>query len=150
MSERGEARPLLRLVRGEPDDAELAALTAVVAAIAAARAAQPEPGRRLLQFAVTSRKYAHRVRCMTLPPIVAMLRSCAEALNSRASEMTGYCARTSGCAARSAIRVSAPTRRPPPLVSSTPASGRALMSTSSPGRSTVSRMRSTSVVPPAM
>lgn len=29
--------PLLRVVRGEPDDAELAALTAVVAAMASAR-----------------------------------------------------------------------------------------------------------------
>ena len=37
-----EPRPLLRVVRGEPDDAELAALTAVVLAVASA-AAQPEP-----------------------------------------------------------------------------------------------------------
>jgi hypothetical protein len=34
-----EQRPLLRVVRGTPDDEELAALTAVVAAIAAQRPA---------------------------------------------------------------------------------------------------------------
>jgi hypothetical protein len=38
-------------------------------------AAHPEPGSRLLQAAVTSRKYVQRVRCMTLPPMVAMFRS---------------------------------------------------------------------------
>jgi len=39
------SRPLLRVVRGEPDDAELAALIAVVSARAAAAApdAEPEP-----------------------------------------------------------------------------------------------------------
>lgn len=37
-----ESRPLLRIVRGTPSDAELAALTAVVAA-AASRAAAEEP-----------------------------------------------------------------------------------------------------------
>ncbi|HEY0639059.1 MAG TPA: acyl-CoA carboxylase subunit epsilon, partial [Pseudonocardiaceae bacterium] len=38
-------RPVLRVVRGEPDDAELAALTLVVTALAAAPAAadRPEP-----------------------------------------------------------------------------------------------------------
>ena len=37
------SRPLLRVVRGEPDDAELAALIAVVAAAATpTRAAEPE------------------------------------------------------------------------------------------------------------
>ena len=39
------------------------------------RAAQPEPGSRLLQSAVTSRKYVPRVRCMMLPPMVAMFRN---------------------------------------------------------------------------
>ncbi|WET80493.1 acyl-CoA carboxylase subunit epsilon [Amycolatopsis sp. QT-25] len=38
--------PLLKVVRGNPDDAELAALTAVVAAVAAgARAPEPAPKR---------------------------------------------------------------------------------------------------------
>ena len=37
------ARPLLRVVRGEPDDAELAALIAVVTASAGAAAPAPEP-----------------------------------------------------------------------------------------------------------
>jgi hypothetical protein len=50
------AGPLLRVVRGAPDDAELAALTAVVAALSSAppeeRAAAPrsawgDPGRRM-------------------------------------------------------------------------------------------------------
>ncbi|MDT8909509.1 acyl-CoA carboxylase epsilon subunit [Amycolatopsis sp. PS_44_ISF1] len=36
-----EDRPLLRVVRGNPDDAELAALTAVVAAASAASAPNP-------------------------------------------------------------------------------------------------------------
>jgi hypothetical protein len=40
------SRPLLRIVRGEPDDAELAALTAVVLSVAAAAAATPEPASR--------------------------------------------------------------------------------------------------------
>ncbi|MEW2499109.1 acyl-CoA carboxylase subunit epsilon [Amycolatopsis sp. CA-161197] len=39
-------RPLLRVVRGNPDDAELAALTAVVAAVAAASGGSPAPRRR--------------------------------------------------------------------------------------------------------
>lgn len=39
-----EQRPLLRVVRGNPSDAELAALTAVVAAASAARApGKPKP-----------------------------------------------------------------------------------------------------------
>ncbi|RSM54254.1 acetyl-CoA carboxylase biotin carboxyl carrier protein subunit [Amycolatopsis sp. WAC 01375] len=37
--------PLLKVVRGNPDDAELAALTAVVAAAAGARAPEPAPKR---------------------------------------------------------------------------------------------------------
>ncbi|HVE25653.1 MAG TPA: acyl-CoA carboxylase subunit epsilon [Sporichthya sp.] len=36
-------RPILRVVRGEPDDAELAALIAVVSARAAAAPAEAEP-----------------------------------------------------------------------------------------------------------
>lgn len=36
-------RPLLRVVRGTPDDAELAALTAVVAALAAGDSPEPAP-----------------------------------------------------------------------------------------------------------
>ncbi|MFI5606276.1 acyl-CoA carboxylase subunit epsilon [Amycolatopsis sp. NPDC051903] len=39
-------RPLLRVLRGNPDDAELAALTAVVAAAAASAATAPAPARR--------------------------------------------------------------------------------------------------------
>jgi hypothetical protein len=42
-----DARPLLRIVRGHPDDVELAALTAVVAAAATgSAAASPGPARR--------------------------------------------------------------------------------------------------------
>jgi len=39
-------RPFLRVVRGEPDDVELAALTAAVAALAAAGAETTEPKAR--------------------------------------------------------------------------------------------------------
>ena len=45
-SESPEQRPLLRVVRGTPDDVELAALTAVVAALAAAAAAAQEEAQR--------------------------------------------------------------------------------------------------------
>ncbi|SDD20452.1 acyl-CoA carboxylase subunit epsilon [Actinokineospora iranica] len=43
MSDEDQIRPLLHVVRGEPDDVELAALTAVVAAAAAAGGDAPEP-----------------------------------------------------------------------------------------------------------
>ena len=49
MSEEGtteSSRPLLRVVHGAPDDAELAALTAVVAAAASATAPPPPRRRR--------------------------------------------------------------------------------------------------------
>jgi hypothetical protein len=42
------ARPFLRVVRGNPDDAELAALTAVVAAAASATAGPAKPSPRSL------------------------------------------------------------------------------------------------------
>lgn len=45
MTEPEPTRPLLRIVRGTPDDEELAALTAVVASVAAASGA-PAPTRR--------------------------------------------------------------------------------------------------------
>ena len=83
------------------------------------------------------------------PPIEAMFRSWAEAPSSRACAMTGNRWRTAGTCATSLIRASAPMRRPPPGRSSTRFSGRSLMSTSSVGRSTFWRTRSTSVVPPA-
>jgi hypothetical protein len=46
MAEQDEAKPrspLLRVVRGDPDDAELAALTAVVAGLASGRAPAEGP-----------------------------------------------------------------------------------------------------------
>src|SRR5271169_6197405 len=53
-------------------------------------AAQPEPGSRLLHAVQdVSRKYGHRVRCSTLPPSVAMLRSCALAASRKLWEMMG-------------------------------------------------------------
>jgi hypothetical protein len=85
-----------------------------------------------------------------LPPMVAMLRSWADALSSSAWETTGKAVRTAGSAAASDIRTRAPIRSPPSAVVVMSRSGRALMSTSAPGRSTDSRIRSTSVVPPAM
>ena len=51
-------------------------------------AEQPEPGSRLLQAMASLRKYMQRVRCRRLPPVVAILRSCAEAPASRAWERT--------------------------------------------------------------
>ena len=54
-------------------------------------AEHPLPGARLLQAHTVSRKYMQRVRCKRLPPVLAMLRSCADAPASRASESTGYC-----------------------------------------------------------
>ncbi|HJP78149.1 MAG TPA: acyl-CoA carboxylase subunit epsilon [Pseudonocardiaceae bacterium] len=41
-----DERPLLRVVRGEPDDAELVALTAVVLGLASAPRAEPAPPQR--------------------------------------------------------------------------------------------------------
>ncbi|KAA5838196.1 acyl-CoA carboxylase epsilon subunit [Saccharopolyspora hirsuta] len=39
-------RPVLRIVRGDPDEAELAALTAALTGLAAAQAASAEPQQR--------------------------------------------------------------------------------------------------------
>ena len=47
-AEEEQERPLLRVVRGEPDDVELAALTAVVTALASQRAPEPAPRPRSL------------------------------------------------------------------------------------------------------
>ncbi len=112
-------------------------------------AGQPDPGARRLHGDETSRKYVQRGRCIRLPPMEAMLRSCADALSSSACEITGNWVRTKGWAARSVIRTSAPTVSPrgPRVI---PLYGKALMSTRCGGRSTVSRIRSTIVVPPAM
>jgi hypothetical protein len=79
----------------------------------------------------------------------AMLRSCGEAPSSSACEMTGNRPATAGAAATSLIRASAPIISPPSGRSSMSAIASALMSTSSRGRSTPCRIRSTSVVPPA-
>src|SRR3569833_38187 len=76
--------------------------------------------------------------------MLAMLRSCWEALSSRAREMTGY---TPGCRATSLIRSSAPIRRP--SLVSMPRNGSALMSRTCCGVTTLSFIRSTRVVPPA-
>ncbi|MFB9904721.1 acyl-CoA carboxylase subunit epsilon [Allokutzneria oryzae] len=48
MSAEEEKRPLLRVVRGEPDDVELAALTAVITALASQQAPAPERETRSL------------------------------------------------------------------------------------------------------
>src|ERR1051325_8295943 len=85
---------------------------------------------------------------MRFPPIDAALRSCGEALASNACEIAGKRFCTSGCAAASDMRTSAPMRRPPGT-SSMALSGRALMSTTCAGRSTFAFIRSPSFVPPA-
>lgn len=46
MSDEETPRPLLRVVRGEPDDVELAALTSVIAAAASRGGGGGEPQRR--------------------------------------------------------------------------------------------------------
>ena len=51
-------------------------------------AEQPEPGSRLLHGIAVLRKYMQRVRWSRLPPVVATLRSCADAPESSASEST--------------------------------------------------------------
>src|SRR4029077_3512189 len=79
----------------------------------------------------------------------AMLRSWAEADISSAWLITGNSWRTPGCAASSDIRTSDPTRSRDGC-RSIPRYGRALMSTTASGRSTVSRIKSTSEVPPAI
>ncbi|HVV13165.1 acyl-CoA carboxylase subunit epsilon [Amycolatopsis sp.] len=54
-----EKRPFLRIVKGNPDDAELAALTAVLAAAASAPAAATAPLRRS--------EWANRARTLRQP-----------------------------------------------------------------------------------
>ena len=51
-------------------------------------AAQPEPGSRLLQGIVVSRKYMQRVRCKRFPAVVAMFRSWGDAPLKIASDRT--------------------------------------------------------------
>ena len=48
-------------------------------------AAHPAPGCRLLHGQEVSRKYSQRVRCRTLPPMVATLRICRVAASARVS-----------------------------------------------------------------
>src|SRR5882757_7746136 len=107
-------------------------------------AGQPLPGCRLLHGMATSRKYVQRVRCNRFPPMLAMFRSCWEALSSKAREITGY---TPGCSAMSLIRSSAPIRSP--SLVSMPRNGNSLMSRTCCGVRTLSFIRSTRVVPPA-
>ena len=52
-------------------------------------AAQPEPGSRLLHAWDRSRKYEQRVRCIRLPPTLAMLRICPDAPASSAWDSSG-------------------------------------------------------------
>ena len=81
------------------------------ARVSPSRAAHPEPATRWLHgSSVSARKYGQRVRCRMLPPIVAIVRSCAAA--SSASPSTGYSRATTGCAATSLIRANAPRRSP--------------------------------------
>ncbi|HET7327371.1 MAG TPA: acyl-CoA carboxylase subunit epsilon [Nocardioidaceae bacterium] len=56
MSEVGSEVPLLRVVKGEPTDEELAALTAVVAGRAAAAAAIERPAPRRSEWGAHHRK----------------------------------------------------------------------------------------------
>lgn len=58
-----QQRPLLRVVRGNPDDAELAALTTVVAGMASAGSAEPTQQPRRTLWADP----AHRLRTPVRP-----------------------------------------------------------------------------------
>src|SRR5215469_10523781 len=113
-------------------------------------AAHPDLGARLLHAATAgSRKYRQRVRWRMFPPIVAMLRSCVEALASSASRTNGRRSATVTSAASSSIVASAPTRRTSPSRAIS-RSGSRVMSTNRCGSSTPSlSIRSTWVVPPA-
>src|SRR5262249_19441404 len=113
-------------------------------------AAHPDPGVRLLHAATAgSRKYRQRVRWRMFPPIVAMLRSCVEALASSASRTNGRRSAALPSAASSSIVATAPTRSTSPS-RVIPRSGRRVMSTNRSGASTPSlSIRSTWVVPPA-
>src|SRR5258708_23056305 len=79
-------------------------------------AEQPEPGSRLLHAIAVLRKYMQRVRWSRLPLVVAPLRSCADAPESRASESTRYSRVTVGAGASGRSRANAPDLRPPPAV----------------------------------
>jgi len=71
-------------IRGMCGDTPVAATKDGVSTVLATLiAAQPLPGRRLLQLNPSSRKYGQRVRCSRLPPTEAMFLSCGEADNSR-------------------------------------------------------------------
>ena len=76
--ERNEGNGEISRING---DAGIAGAKHRMVAVDTLQCGTPEPGVRLLQFeyASGSRKYVQRVRCIRLPPIDAMLRSCAEA-----------------------------------------------------------------------
>ena len=61
-------------------DATIARAEHGLAAVSPPAAPQPLPGERLLHAVATSRKYGQRVRWRRFPPIVAMFRSCGDAL----------------------------------------------------------------------
>ena len=81
--------------------------------------------------------------------MVAMFRSCAEALKFSAIATAGAPARTAAWSAVSLILASAPMRTVPSGATSIAASGNAPMSTSVAGFATSILMRSTMLVPPA-
>lgn len=62
-------RPVLRIVRGNPDDAEIAALTAALASASAASASQQEPRRKPLSlWADRSARLRPAAGGLPLPP----------------------------------------------------------------------------------
>jgi hypothetical protein len=81
--------------------------------------------------------------------MLAMLRTCPEALASSACATTGNCSRMRGSSATSAMRASAPMRAPPGPTSMA-AKGKRLMSISSVGVATRSCSSCSRSVPPAM
>ncbi len=83
------------------------------------KAGRPVDGREngswlaFLAGAPGSRKSPQHVRWSRLPPRIARLRTCAEALASRASETTGHSAHAARCDAASLMRTRALSRSPP-------------------------------------
>jgi hypothetical protein len=113
------------------------------------RAAQPEPGWRLLQgVGLSDRKYGQRVLCKGFPPIVARFRSCAEADLWIAWRSTGKRSRTSSCAATSLSLARGPMCTTSPSKRISPR-GRRPMSTTAWGSLTPIRIQFRSSVPPA-
>jgi hypothetical protein len=98
----------------------------------------------------SARKYAQRVRCSTLPPIVARLRTWAEAACKHAEARAPARSTTSGCSPTSLRVASAPTCSSAPFWVIPRSSFSPRMSTTRSGAAMPSRNQFSSSVPPAI